>query len=175
MSANGMIAMLCGAGLALVYMAPPPAHAADAPREVHGSADAFAMPGVALAWGVLRGDTENETSVVIRIDAAPPAYAWIEIVGKDPFTQREDLLQPAAQIGGPFDLKVSRARFADFPRTEIRLWPAGSAPPGAMPALTVYYLGIPDTTPEVQRADELDRSLAARLTRARDESARKTP
>ena len=41
--------------------------AADGPREVHGSADAFAAPGVALAWGVLRGATEADTRIVIRI------------------------------------------------------------------------------------------------------------
>ena len=41
--------------------------AADGPREVHGSADAFAAPGVTLAWGVLRGATEADTRIVIRI------------------------------------------------------------------------------------------------------------
>jgi hypothetical protein len=175
MSAMAAAAMLCSAGLALTSMALPSARAAGVPLEVHGSADAFAMPGVALAWGVLRAARDDETAVVIRIETDPPAYAWVEIVGKDPFTQREEVMLAATQVGGPFDLKVPRARFADFPRTEIRLWSAGAAPRGAPPALVVYYLGVPDTTPEVARADDLDRSLSTRLSRARDDIGRKLP
>ena len=168
-------AILCGAGLALAGLAAQHARAADPSPEVHGSADAFAMPGVALAWGVLRAAREDETAVVIRIETDPATYGWIEIVGKDPFTQREEKLQAATEVGGPFDLKVLRARFADLPRTEIRLWSARRAPGGAPPALTVYYLGIPDTTPEVQRAEDLDRSLSTRVKRARDDAGRKAP
>lgn len=168
-------AMLCGAGLALAGFTTAPARAADPPPEVHGSADAFARPGVALAWGVLRAAREDETAVVIRIEADPATYGWIEIVGKDPFTQREEKLQAVTEVGGPFDLKVLRARFADLPRTEIRLWPAGRAPGATSPALTVYYLGIPDTTPEVQRAGDLDRSLSTRVKRARDDTGKKAP
>src|SRR5207247_7355218 len=39
-----------------------------AAHEVHGSADAFAMPGIALAWAVLRAAKEDDTAVVVRID-----------------------------------------------------------------------------------------------------------
>ena len=169
-----MAAVLCSAGLALSAIAAPSARAADPPREVHGSADAFALPGVALAWGVLRAAKEDDTAVVIRIETGPPGYAWIEVVGKDPFTQREQVLLATVQVAGPFDLKAPRARYADFPRTEIRLWSAGS-PREASPSLTVYYLGVPDTTPEFRRADDLDRSLSARVTRARDELGKKAP
>ena len=42
------------------------ANAADAPRELHGMADAFAAPGIALAWGVVRGASEAATTVVVR-------------------------------------------------------------------------------------------------------------
>ena len=56
------------------------------------------------------------------------------------------------EVGGVFDLKTPRARFADFPRTEFRLWRSGAAPGAAPPALVVYYLGVPDTTPEMTQA-----------------------
>jgi hypothetical protein len=147
--------------------------AADPPREVHGSADAFATPGVALAWAVLRAPKEDDTAVVMRIDVDTRSYGWIEVVGKDPFTQREERLQPMREVGGAFDLKTPRARFADFPRTEIRLWRSGAAPSAAPPALVVYYLGVPDTTPEMMQTLELDRSLTSRIAAARGESARK--
>jgi hypothetical protein len=144
--------------------------AAERSREVHGSADAFAMPGVALAWIVLRAPKDDDTAVVIRIDVDAQAYSQIEVVAMDPFTQREERLQTPIAVGGPFDLRVPRFRFADFPRTEIRLWRNGRDAP---PDLIVYYLGVPDTTPEVAQASDLDRSLTSRIDRARSDSARK--
>ena len=167
------LALFCAAA-AFACAAAMPGPAVDSAREVHGSADAFAMPGLALAWAVLRAPKDDETTVVMRIDADPSTYGWVEVVGQDPFSQRQDRLQPATAIGGPFDLKVARARFAEFPRTEIRLWKTGPAPDGAPPALVVYYLGVPDTTPEIAQPQELDRSLSARLGRARD-TVRKSP
>lgn len=148
---------------------------ADAPaREVHGSADAFALPGIALAWGVLRAAKEDETAVVLRIEPEVRMYARVEVVGRDPFTQDEVMLFPATEVGGAFDVKIPRARFADHPRTEIRLWPRQDGPPAA-PALVIYFAGVPDTTPEVARPDELARSLDVRIERARADAARKAP
>jgi hypothetical protein len=160
---------------ALAFLAALPGRAADATREVHGSADAFAMPGLALAWVVVRAPKDDDASVVIRIEPDPATFGRIEIVGKDPFTQREERFQPATAVGGSFDLRVPRARFADFPRTEIRLWKSGPGSDGAEPALVVYYLGVPDTTPEVVRATDIDRSLAARIARARAQSTPRSP
>jgi len=164
-----------GAAAALAFVLTAPAADADSAREVHGSADAYATAGVALAWAVLRAPKEDDTAVVIRIDVDTRTYGWIEVVGKDPFTRREERLQPLTAVGGAFDLRTPRARFADFPRTEIRLWQEGTAPSGTSPALVVYYLGVPDTTPEIARAAELDRSLASRIAAARADSARRTP
>lgn len=147
------------------------AAAAETSREVHGSADAFATPGITLAWAVLRAPKDDDAAVVIRIDVDAQIYSQIEVVGKDPFTQREERLQTPIAVGGPFDLRVPRSRFADFPRTEIRLWRrTREAQP---PDLVVYYLGVPDTTPEVANGSDLDRSLTSRLDRARGDPARK--
>jgi hypothetical protein len=151
------------------------AQSAAATREIHGSADAFVAERAALAWAVLRAAKEDDTAVVIRIDVDAQTYAWIEVAGKDPFTQREERHLAAVAVGGPFDLKVPRARFADFPRTEIRLWRSGPPPGAAPPALVIYYLGVPDTTPEVARAADLDRSLSARIARAREDASRRAP
>ena len=162
------------AGL-LAWHAASSAQSTVVTREVHGSADAFAMPGMALAWAVLRAPRDEDTAVIIRIEADTRIHAWIEVVGKDPFTQRDQRLLAMTAVGGPFDLKMPRARFADFPRTEIRLWRSGPNPGAAPPALVVYYLGVPDTTPEIVAAADLDRSLSARIERARDDAARRSP
>ena len=138
-----------------------------AAEPVHGSGDAFASPGVALAWAILRGAREADTLVVIRIVADARAYRALDVTGVDPFSKTEQLLQPRAGAGAPLEVRIPRTRFADLPRTEIRLY----ADDGKDPALTVFYLGVPDTTPEFADAAKLDAYLVDRVARARTESS----
>ena len=141
------------------------AHAApDGAREVHGVADAYARPGVALAWGILRGKSEVDTVVVVRVDADAPAYAFVAADGIDPFTQQRKAIQPPTRASGGVDLRFPRSHFADFPRTEFKFSATDNV---SSPALTVYFLGVPDTTPEFPTQEALARYLGSRLARER--------
>jgi hypothetical protein len=149
--------------------------AADGPREVHGSADAFAAPGVALAWGVLRGATEADTRIVIRIATDRNAFAAVAVIGTDPFTKGERPILPATPTAAGVDVRVPRAHFADFPRTELRLFGSANPGPDEAPKLIVFYLGVPDTAPEFASATALETYLAARIARAREGIGTKPP
>ena len=131
---------------------------------VHGSADAFRAPGIALAWAIERGKDEATTAVGVRIVADPAKYGWVEVRGVDPFTQATQTLAAGRALGGTLDVRSPRARFADTPRTEWRLF-ANEAAAGNAPALTVYYVGVPDTTPEFADAAKLVNFLKARTAR----------
>src|SRR6185369_14290186 len=113
---------------------------AQAPRESHGSHDAYAAPGVALAWGVLRGSDEASTAVIVRIDVDPGAYPWLSMVAIDPFSKQEQAVQRPVQQAGPFDLRIPRMQFADYPRTELRLFDSAAHAQANAPQLVVYYL-----------------------------------
>ena len=157
--------------IAAVALCASIAHAApDGASEVHGVADAYARPGVALAWGILRGKSEADTVVVVRVDADAPTYAFVAADGIDPFTQQRKTIQPPTRATGGVDLRFPRSHFADFPRTEFRFSATGNA---TSPALTVYYLGVPDTTPEFPTQDALGRYLTDRLARERATSGTK--
>jgi hypothetical protein len=129
--------------------------------EVHGASDAFAGEGVAIVWGVLRGASEESTMVVLRVAADARRYNRVEAAGIDPFTRETKIRFPVTSLGAGLDLPLPRAGFADHPRTELRF----SGPE----SLTVYYLGIPDTTPEFSSAAALEAHLAARMARLREE------
>jgi hypothetical protein len=145
---------------------------AEEPKDVHGSGDAYAAPGVTLAWGILHGADEASTRVVLRVVADPQVYASVAVVGKNPFSGQERVLQPSSPTKDSIDVRVPRAQYADFPRTELRFYAAASA---TAPALVVYYLGVPDTTPEFPDASKLDAYLADRIARARAAAGGKTP
>jgi hypothetical protein len=138
--------------------------AADAPREVHGIADAYAAPGVALAWGIVRGADEASTQVVVRIVADPQVYSAVSATGRNPFSDGQRALLPLTPAAGAVDVRVPRPQYADFPRTELRFYGPGAA---AAPALVVFYLGVPDTTPEFATEANLNAYLIDRIARAR--------
>lgn len=136
---------------------------AQALREVHGAHDAWAEPGLALAWAVLRGRDDNSTRVQIRIEADPRRWARLQATGHDPFGGTSTRLPFLQGDDGRFTVDVQRSRFADHPRTELRLWAPGAAEPG----LLIYFAGVPDTTPEFNDLAALEADLARRLARAR--------
>jgi hypothetical protein len=144
-----------------------PSVAAESSREVHGSADVYSAPGVALAWGVLRGADEATTTVVVRIVANADVFRRVAVVGSDPFSDRKRTLLAATSIDGGVEVRSSRQAFGDFPRTEFRFYATASTAALDPPQLVVYFLGVPDTTPEFAAADALDRYLTGHLERVR--------
>lgn len=150
------------------------AFAAEPPREMHGMSDAFAAPGVALAWGVLRGTGDSPAVVDVRIAVDPMTYPRVVVVGRDPFSSRERVLA-ASPTPGLTDLRVPRTSFARYPRTEFRFFATAAAEPAETPKLVVYFLGVPDTTPEFPNEARLDASLSERIARARGAAGSKAP
>jgi hypothetical protein len=128
----------------------------------HGKTDLFSGHGVTLAWAIARAADEAKTVVVIRVRADPARFRALSVTGRDPFTKEEKVLMSPAPLAGRMDVRLPRAGFADFPRTELRFLDAAGAP-----QLEVYYLGIPDTTPEFADAARLDAYLDDRLSMQR--------
>jgi len=157
--------LLLLAGFWTTFSAAVRADAGDAPWELHGMADTFGAPGLAAAWGVLRGVNEATTTVVVRIATDPQKYGWMDVVGIDPFSKQEQALRPAMASTNVIDVRQPRARFADFPRTEIRLYDSEAAVRSGAPALTVFFLGVPDTTPEFASEEKLEAYLGDRIAR----------
>ena len=167
------VAATCLVCLGLAVDGGMPGVAAESPQQIHGSADVYSAPGVALAWAVLRGADEATTTVVVRIVADVNALPWVGVVASDPFSDRKRTLLAAAAIDGSVDVRASRQQFGDFPRTEFRFYAAAAAAVEDRPQLAVYFLGVPDTTPEFATAAALDRYLADRIERVR--AAKKPP
>lgn len=145
------------------------AGAAGPAREVHGVADTFAAPGVALAWGVLRDPGGGDAAtVVVRLVTDAQAYPAAAAVGVDPFSSGRESRLAGAAVGKGIDVRVPRSRFADFPRTEFLFYDSAAALVSQAPRLVVFYLGVPDTTPEFATEAALAAHLAERISRLGD-------
>ncbi|MGH6815677.1 MAG: hypothetical protein ACREC6_08230, partial [Hyphomicrobiaceae bacterium] len=118
---------------------------------------------VKLAWAIEKGAAEDTTMVVIRAANTAGAYRHIRVEGLDPFTKERTTLVAGQAFPSQIDLKIPRARFAQFPSAEILLFRSDSAAANDLPELIVFYLGVPDTTPEFATAQGADAYLARML------------
>lgn len=159
-----MIARLAIAGcLALTLLAADGSSSARAEETIHGANSVFVSPTVKVAWAVQKGASEERTAVVIRVVNVVGAYRRIRLDGVDPFTKQRTTLVTPQLLRGQIDLSVPRDRFGEYPSCEIRLYlgDAGSADPPAN--LTIYYLGVPDTTPEFPTPQAMEAYFATIL------------
>jgi hypothetical protein len=127
---------------------------------VHGADSVFATADVVMVWAVLRAERGDDAEIVIRL--AAPRFAALRVEAVDPFGGGRREIVPRRALSGIAELRRRRADFAELPRLEVHLEPAAGA--GAPAPLTVYYLGVPDTTPEftseAARARYMDDALA---------------
>lgn len=144
---KGKDGRLWGVALLLLLLASPIPAAGQA-REVHGENSVFAGEGVAVAWGILKADVEDQSQVILRIVPLGKPVPVLRIEAVDPFTQKRDVVLDGQTLGDRLDVRSLRGSFADFPRREIQLYRTAAEWQARRPNTTIYYLGVPDTTPE---------------------------
>jgi hypothetical protein len=141
------VSRLAGAGLLSMALLNVPVPAAGQGQQVHGENSSFLGNGVAMVWVVLRGTSEEDTQVILRIAPAGGDFSALSVEGVDPFTQQRREILARRPLGNWLEVRTSRATFADFPRREIHFYAAGDQHAQG-PSLTVYFMGLPDTSPE---------------------------
>jgi hypothetical protein len=159
-----LLVVIC---LGVASALPLPAAAAEPAREIHGMSDAYAGDGVLLAWAIQHGSDEATSMVVLRIVADPERYSLVAAAGSNPFSGKSRSLLQATPTRDSAELRVARAQFADYPRTELRFYASAIAAQADAPGLIVYFLGVPDTTPELASAAAVNAYLTDRIGRLR--------
>ena len=134
---------------------------------VHGADSTYSSPAIAIVWGVLRAPIEERTLVVTRVSNPIARYVYLRVEGVDPFSGRRAVVLEGAPLGAGAEVRAPRAGFAEFPRREFHLYASEADWRARTPALTVYYLGVPDTTPEFTSEAALDAYLAGTQPRTR--------
>jgi hypothetical protein len=135
--------------------------AAFAQERLHGADSTFRSADVTIGWGVLKGRDEDTTYVVLRVIPRTGAYQRVSVEGVDPFTQTRTRLVDGQMLaqGAPTDLRSPRAGFADAPSRELHFYADATAWQANRPVVTIFYLGVPDTTPEFTSQAALDAYL----------------
>ena len=111
--------------------------------------------------GALKSEAEDKTLVVIRVSNPAGRCGYLKVEGVDPFTRCRLRVVAGMPLGGRADIPSLRASFADWPRQEIHLYAWRAIGVRDDLHLTVYYLGVPDTTPEFTTEAALERYLGS--------------
>lgn len=157
-------ARVAWAAAVFLALAAPPMLGLGQGQQVHGENSSFVGNGVAMVWGVLRSAREEDTQVILRIALAGGNYTAVSLEGVDPFSQRRQELLSMQALGKPLDIPTARGTFADLPRREIHFYTANDQH-AQRPSLTVYFMGLPDTTPEFASEAALRRYLDETLAK----------
>jgi hypothetical protein len=135
----------------------------NAQEKVHGANSLFVAPTVKVGWVIQKAASEESTLVVMRVVNRLGRYRQVRLDGVDPFTNTRKALISPQVLAESIDLSVPRSGFAELPSCEIHLYRSEAASGDEQPSLTIYYLGVPDTTPEFASAREARAYLAKAL------------
>ena len=154
--------------LVSAFLCPAAGRLAAQGVELHGADSTFQTEGWVFMWAVLRATDEASTQVVLDIiqaSAEAARYRFYSVEAVDPFSA-ESLTELEAQ---PLKTKnrVLRARpeFQIFSNRRILFFTDESSAALRQPQLTVYYQGVPDTSPEFGNYDDLDAYFVGVLQR----------
>ena len=124
------------------------ANAQVAEESLHGADGIFVTPDAAIVWAVLKQPAGDKATVWLRVVNSTRKFSHVAIDGVDPFSQKRERVETGVKIGAEVRLSSDRDTFSDLPSREVHLYRTEADLRGNKPALTVYYLGVPDTTPE---------------------------
>ena len=155
------------AAILAVLLAAANAGPGSAQTAIHGADSLYVSPTVKLAWAVLKGGSDETTQVILRIVNPADTYRFVRADGVDPFTKQRATFSEPRPLHDRFDIAIPRARFADHPSLELLLDANAEALVPGRAALTIYYLGVPDTTPEFLTAKDADAYLNRMLVVAK--------
>lgn len=149
---RAVVAWLLGGGLACAAYA-------QTPDAVHGADGIFVAPEVAIVWAVLKEGTGDKASVWLRIVNRTGAFSHVAIDGVDPFSKKREKVEAGVALKAEARLASDRDTFSDLPSREVHFYRTEADWRANKPALNVYYLGVPDTTPEFSTRAAMDRYL----------------
>ena len=122
---------------------------AQSPHEsLHGAHEIFVSPDAVIVWAVLKAPTGDKAAVWLRIVNTKKKFSHISIAGVDPFNKKRKLIEPGREIETEVSVESDRETFTELPSREVYFYRTEKEWRADTPTLTVYYLGVPDQTPE---------------------------
>ncbi len=137
--------------------------------EVHGADSSFRGDGMVILWAVLKGADEESSTVQVRLIhplGGPRRFEAYGVEATDPFSGQGKWLVRGARLEAETSIKSPRSSFQEMTGRRFHFYASAADAQAGRAALVVYYLSVPDTSPEFldqERLDEYFRGAAKRL------------
>jgi hypothetical protein len=158
---------LAGPILLILLLAGGPVLAA---QEIHGADSSFRTQGISILWAILKGTSDENSYVHIRIlhdCTVAPTLTLVAVEAVDPFSKEREWVIKGEPLQLDQTLKLVRADFRDKTERWLHFYKSHEALDKGQPELTIFYHGVPDTTPELLSKADMEAYLAQAILRLR--------
>jgi hypothetical protein len=125
--------------------------------EFHGADSVFKREGIMILWAILKGPTEESSWVYIKIvNSGKNPFQIFSVEAVDPFTKEKEWVIKRKKLEKENLLRSNRTSFRDKTARRILFYRSTEAFEKENPDMAVYYLGVPDTSPEVLSEKEME-------------------
>ncbi len=126
-------------------------------NEFHGADSAFEREGITILWAILKGPTEESSWVYIKIiNSEKSPFQIFSVEAVDPFSKEKEWVVKGERLGEENVTKGVRSSFKDKTARRILFYRSTEAFEKENPDMAVYYLGVPDTSPEILSEKEME-------------------
>jgi hypothetical protein len=124
-------------------------------REIHGADSSFRVDSLGIVWGMLRSVQGAPVQVVIRVRVlgdSPTPYAAYAVQAVQPLSGTTGWVARRQPLDSVNDVVSPREAFKDMTGRRLLFYRQASGAPD----LVIYYMGVPDTTPEFADAGQME-------------------
>jgi hypothetical protein len=126
-------------------------------NEFHGADSVFESEGITILWAILKGPTEESSWVYIKIvNSGKNPFQIFSVEAVDPFTKEKEWVIKRKKLEKENLLRSNRTSFRNKTARRILFYRSTEAFEKENPDMAVYYLGVPDTSPEVLSEKEME-------------------
>jgi hypothetical protein len=126
-------------------------------KEFHGADSVFEKEGIAILWAILKGPTEESSWVYIKIvNSGKSPFQAFSVEAVDPFSKEKEWVVKGKKLKKENLVRSNRTSFRDKTARRILFYRSEKAFEKENPDIAIYYLGVPDTSPEVLSEKEIE-------------------
>jgi hypothetical protein len=127
-------------------------------REFHGADSVFEKDGITILWAILKGPTEESSWVHIKIicsEESSNPFQFFSMEAEDPFSKAKEWVVRGVPLEKENLVKSLRSSFYDKTSRRIIFYKSREDFLREKPMMTVFYLSVPDTSPELLSEKEI--------------------
>jgi hypothetical protein len=125
--------------------------------EHHGADSVFEKEGIVIFWAILKGQNEANSWVYIRIiNSGGNPFQFYSVEAIDPFSKEKEWVVKGEPFQKKNVVKRTRTSFRDKTSRRILFYRNVEALEKEIPDMAVFYMGVPDTSPEVLSEKEME-------------------